>query len=58
MSQIKPKYTDKDREKVMDIFLNEEDNRVTTIVKITGFKRGFVNKVIEKYFNNKMENKL
>ena len=45
------------REKVLHIFLHHKFNSIKDIIKKTGYKRYFINKVINSYINKKMKAK-
>ena len=50
-------YTDEDRQKVIDFFLNSTNNKISVIATETGYKTSFINSTLDKYFKEKMKNK-
>lgn len=56
----KIRYKDIPAEKIHEIqqlFLTENDNRITRICELTGFSYGMVRKAIEQYFDDKKKAK-
>ena len=47
------KYTQEQKDMVMDEFLNNKDNSTPSISRRTGLKRSFINGTIDRYFKSK-----
>ena len=50
--QLKRKITKSEEKLIVDYFLTQDDNRITTISKNFGFTKAVINRTIDEYFNN------